>query len=76
MVGAVAVVVGVPLGLITGNWGWAAVIDQLGLGPTRVNVAGACVATALATIVVANLVALAPGWRAGRLRPAALLSTE
>ena len=76
MVGAVAVVVGVPLGLIAGNWGWTAVINQLGLGPTSVNVAGACVAIAVATIVVANLVAVAPGWRAGRLRPAALLRTE
>jgi ABC-type antimicrobial peptide transport system permease subunit len=73
---AVALLVGLPLGVVAGRWAWSLFANAAGVS------AGATVplATVLlaipATLLAANLIAAAPGWEAARLRPALVLRTE
>jgi hypothetical protein len=70
------VVVGVPAGIALGRWTWRLVADSVGsVSPPIVPVA-AVLATAAATLVVANLLASGPGWAAADVRPAQALRTE
>ena len=73
---AVALLIGLPLGVVAGRWAWSLFANAAGVS------AGATVplATVLlaipATLLAANLIAAAPGWEAARLRPAIVLRTE
>jgi putative ABC transport system permease protein len=75
-IGLVAVVCGIPLGIIAGRWSWLALAGVLGvfeesqLPVLAITIAGASV---LAAALVSGLV---PGWRASRRRPAIALRTE
>jgi hypothetical protein len=72
----VAIVIGIPLGIAVGRWGWRTVADRLGLvSPTVVPVLATVGAAAL-LLVVANVVAAAPAGRATRDRPAEALRAE
>jgi hypothetical protein len=75
-IAVVAVVLGVPLGLAGGRWGWRLVNDGIGslAAPTVPLVA--VVVCGLAGLAAAPLLALGPGWRSARLRPAEALRTE
>jgi predicted lysophospholipase L1 biosynthesis ABC-type transport system permease subunit len=72
----VAIVIGIPLGIAVGRWGWRTVADRLGLvSPTVVPVLATVGAAAL-LLAVANVVAAAPAGRATRDRPAEALRAE
>jgi ABC-type antimicrobial peptide transport system permease subunit len=73
---AVALLVGLPLGIIAGRWAWAIFASAAGVS-TAATVPLATVLLAIpATLLAANLIAAAPGWEAARLRPALVLRTE
>jgi ABC-type antimicrobial peptide transport system permease subunit len=73
---AIALVVGLPLGVLAGSWAWRAVADQIGsVSPVAVPLGALAL---LAPIVLAIAVSLAavPGWWATRVSPATALRTE
>ena len=71
-----AVAVGVPLGVIGGRAVWRAIVGSANVLPV-VDLPGWSLAlVAAATVLVALLVAVAPGMRAARLRPADALRSE
>jgi hypothetical protein len=75
-VGVVGLIIGMPLGLTAGRFGWAWLAGAVPLqyvSPVAVALALVLVPAALA---VANLVAAIPAWIAGRLRPAEVLRAE
>ncbi|MGH9110819.1 MAG: ABC transporter permease [Acidimicrobiales bacterium] len=73
---AVALAVGVPLGLAAGRWVWRLFADNLGVVvEPRVPLAALLVVVAGA-FLLANLIAVLPGTMAARLRPAEALRTE
>ena len=73
---AVALLIGLPLGVIAGRWAWAVFAGAAGVS-TAATVPLATVLLAIpATLLAANLIAAAPGWEAARLRPALVLRTE
>ena len=73
---AVALLIGLPLGVIAGRWAWAVFASAAGVS-TAATVPLATVLLAIpATLLAANLIAVAPGWEAARLRPALVLRTE
>jgi ABC-type lipoprotein release transport system permease subunit len=75
-VGVLALVIGVPLGIIGGRWAWGLLADDLGtLSEPRVPI----IAVALGIPVVlllCNAVAYVPGRIAARMKPAAVLRSE
>jgi len=73
---AAALLIGIPAGVIAGRWAWALFAGAVGVN-SRATVQVAFVLLAIpATLVLANLIAVWPGWRAARLRPAVVLRTE
>jgi hypothetical protein len=74
--GCIALLFGIPIGLAAGRWIWSTYANQLGLFPESVLPGWQVLLMIPATLLVANLVALVPGWLAGRIRPAAALRTE
>ena len=72
----VGLVIGVPLGIAAGGAAWFVVADPIGVAADASQPLLALGTTALAAFVVAALVALVPGWRASRLRPAESLRAE
>jgi ABC-type antimicrobial peptide transport system permease subunit len=73
---AVALLVGLPVGVVAGRWAWAVFANAAGVS-TAATVPLATVLLAIpATLLAANLIAAAPGWEAARLRPAIVLRTE
>jgi putative ABC transport system permease protein len=73
---AVALAVGVPLGIGVGRWAWRLVVDQLGVVSAPEVPLLAILALVPAALLVANLAAAGPGWLAARTRPAEVLRTE
>jgi putative ABC transport system permease protein len=72
----VAIVLGLPLGIALGRWGWRTVADRLGLvSPSVVPLLATAGAAAL-LLAVANVVAAVPARRAMRVRPAEALRAE
>jgi putative ABC transport system permease protein len=71
-----ALVIGFPAGVAAGRWTWLAVAVNLGVVPEPVLPARLLVLLAVATILVANLVAAVPAWLAARTRPAIVLRAE
>jgi ABC-type antimicrobial peptide transport system permease subunit len=74
--GCVALLAGLPLGVLAGRQAWAGFAAAAGIAPSPDIPAGLILATIPATLLVAVLIAMWPGWRAARLRPAAVLWTE
>ena len=75
-VGVVALLVGVPLGLVLGRWAWTTLADSLGTVAEPIVPALAVLAAIPVVLVLVNLVAFAPGRVAARLRPATVLRAE
>jgi len=72
----VALLVGLPLGVIAGRWAWGYFADAAGV-PTGATVPLTPMLLAIpVTLVLANLIAAWPGWTAARLHPAAVLRAE
>ncbi len=65
-VGTVAVVVGIPVGLVVGRWTWTVLADRLGAVSDPVVSAVTLVAVGSAVLILANLVGVVPGLRAAR----------
>jgi putative ABC transport system permease protein len=72
----VALVFGLPLGLVAGRWSWEAFAKSLGVfGGATVPVLPVLLAIPV-MLLIANLIAAGPGSSAARLRPAAVLRRE
>ena len=71
-----AAVVGVPLGIIIGRWGWRLVADELGVASPPVTPVAWLLAIVAGIVVLANLVAAYPAWRAARRPTARALRVE
>ena len=73
---AIAVLVGVPLGVALGRWSWALFSDQAGVVREPVVPAWQIAVVVAGTLLFANLVAALPGRMAARTRPAEALRAE
>jgi hypothetical protein len=76
VVAALGVVIGVPLGVALGRWGWQAFAHQLGVPDAPVTPLLAMLAVAVLAVVAAFLTALIPARVAGRTPPAVALRAE
>jgi FtsX-like permease family/MacB-like periplasmic core domain len=73
---AVALLVGLPLGVVAGRWAWDLFAASAGVG-RGADVPVTLVLLAIpAVLLLANLIAAGPGWAAARVRPALILRTE
>lgn len=75
-VALLGVVVAVPAGTATGRLVWRAFAGNIGVLPVPVVAAWDIAALALGTVLVANVLAVAPALVASRSRPASLLRAE
>jgi ABC-type lipoprotein release transport system permease subunit len=73
---AVALVVGVPVGLAVGRWIWTLFADNLGVVPEPINPWLAIAILVPVAVLVANLVAAIPAAVAARTKPAIVLRSE
>ena len=73
---AVALLVGLPVGVVAGRWAWAVFASAAGVSTTATVPLATVLLAIPATLLAANLIAAAPGWEAARLRPALVLRTE
>lgn len=71
-----ALVVGVPLGIASGRWGWRLFAAQLQVVPVPVGAWAAGLGIPLATLALGNLIAIAPARAAARTPAAVVLRTE
>jgi len=71
-----AAVVGVPLGVIVGRWGWRLVADELGVASPPTTPLLWLAVVVIGVVAVANLVAAYPAWRAAREPTARALRVE
>jgi predicted lysophospholipase L1 biosynthesis ABC-type transport system permease subunit len=71
-----AVVIGLPLGVICGRWGWNIFADHLGVVPDPIVPILTVMLAVPATILVANALAVVPGRIASRLKAANVMRTE
>ena len=72
----VAAVVGVPLGVILGRWGWRIVADEVGVASPPVTPLLWLAVIVVTVVAVANLVAAYPAWAAAREPTAHALRVE
>jgi len=75
-VAAVGLVVGIPLGMVTGRFVWQAVAEQLGVASDPNWPVLGILILVPASLLVVNLVALLPARRAASTRPAVVLRSE
>ena len=74
--GAIALVIGLPLGLAAGRWLWRFLADGIGVFP-QPAVSPVAVAVAIpATLLLVNLIAAIPARSAARTKPAVVLRSE
>jgi ABC-type antimicrobial peptide transport system permease subunit len=73
---AVALLVGLPVGVVAGRLAWAAFANEAGVSPAASVPLPTVLLVVPVTLLLANLIAAWPGWQAARLRPAAVLRTE
>ncbi|MGZ8763777.1 MAG: FtsX-like permease family protein [Acidimicrobiia bacterium] len=73
---AVALLLGVPLGLLAGRWTWRRFASDLGIDPAPVVPGLAFLGITLGALLLANVIAAWPARVASRTRPAAELRTE
>jgi ABC-type antimicrobial peptide transport system permease subunit len=76
VVGIAGLVVGVPIGLIAGRAGWQAITDRVPLTFRSPLTAVAIVLVVPVALIAANLLAIIPGRRASRAKPALVLRSE
>jgi hypothetical protein len=75
-VAAVALVIGVPLGLLVGTFVWRRVAEELGVSPDPAWPVLGIALVAAGALVAGNLIAAVPARRAARTRPAVVLRSE
>lgn len=69
-------IVGLPLGVIAGRWGWLAFAETLGVLPVAIAPTLALVLVVPVVLVLANIIALVPARSAARTQPALVLRNE
>jgi FtsX-like permease family len=74
-VGIVALVIGIPVGVVVGRWTWTLLTERLGTVPLPLVSVASLVAVALAVLALAVAVGIGPGLRAAR-SPGRLLRAE
>jgi ABC-type antimicrobial peptide transport system permease subunit len=75
-VGVLALLIGVPLGIVGGRWAWGLLADDLGtLSEPRVPLLALAIGVPV-VLLLCNAVAFVPGRIAARLRPAVVLRSE
>jgi hypothetical protein len=71
-----AILIGLPAGIALGRWTWHLVADNIGsVSPTVVPLGGVLLVVPT-TLLIANALAIGPGWLAARIRPADALRAE
>jgi FtsX-like permease family len=75
-VAAIGIFVGLPLGLAVGRFAWNVFAEDLGVVPEAVTPVAFTAALVPAAILLANLIAVLPGWTAARIQPAIVLKAE
>ena len=73
---ALALAIGIPLGVLVGRFLWRAFADDLGVVPDLGDALPPVLVTLAAGLVLAALAALVPAWLAARAAPAPALRTE
>ena len=73
-VGSLAI--GIPLGVLLGRLAWRTYAVHLGAVPEAATPLVACMAVAVAALVLGGVLAIAPAWRAARTPAGAVLRTE
>jgi ABC-type lipoprotein release transport system permease subunit len=73
---AVALLAGVPLGVLAGRWAWILFAGSAGVIRTPVVELPLVLLTIPVALLLANVIAAGPGWEAARVGPAAALRTE
>jgi ABC-type antimicrobial peptide transport system permease subunit len=73
---AVALLVGLPLGVAGGRWAWALFAGSVGVGPGAAVPLSTVALVVPVTLLLANVIAAGPGWAAARVKPAVTLWTE
>jgi putative ABC transport system permease protein len=74
-VGTVAVIIGIPAGVIIGRWTWTLLADRLGIVPVTEVSALVLVGLSVTVLALANAVGVVPGLRAARA-PGQVLRAE
>lgn len=72
---AIALLIGLPAGVVLGRTAWRIAAAQLGVVAEPVAPSVLLLAVP-AAVLIANLIAAAPGWVAGRIHPAVVLRSE
>jgi hypothetical protein len=72
----IAVLFGLPLGLVAGRWAWSTFARGLGVDPTVATPLLAVALTVPLALIAANLMAAIPARTAGATRPATALRSE
>ena len=72
----IGLVIGVPVGIAAGRWLWVLFAGELSAVPDPVIPAASIALSALAALILANLVAALPGQSAARTRAALMLRSE
>ena len=73
---AVALLVGLPLGALAGQWSWAVFAGSAGVMRHADIPAGLVLLAIPVALLLANLIAAGPGWAAARIRPTLILRSE
>ena len=73
---AAALLIGLPLGVLTGRWAWALFARSAGVSSVADVPVPLVLLAVPVTLALANLLAAGPGWDAARVRPASMLRTE
>ena len=74
--GAIAVAIGLPIGLVVGRWCWTILVQQYDAVADPVTPILGSVALAVVVLILVNLLGVVPGWQASRRTPAATLRAE
>ena len=75
-IAGIALLIGLPAGVAGGRWAWRYLATQLGVLPEPAVPLTAVIIAIPAALVLANLIATAPGQAAARTQPATILRTE
>lgn len=75
-VGVLTLLIGVPLGIVLGRWGWSALANDLGAVAEPIVPVVVVLVAIPVVLALVNLVAFVPGRMAARLRPAVVLRAE
>ena len=73
---AIALLIGLPLGVAVGRWAWTIFADAIGVLPVPVVDLPPVLLAIPVTLLLANLIALIPGRLAAATRPAAVFRAE